>query len=148
MYVYISFHTTSAAQVCVSLSVSMTSFVSVIIVSASVSVSGSVCIMSTCVSASASAPVFLSVSMPVSVSMSVSVSVNVCVCFYVRMFLCVLGGRKEGGGGLVYRVISHMNESCHRDKIGALMTRYIRGYGVASISRIDRIIGLFCKRAL
>jgi len=43
------------------------------------------------------------------------------------------------------RVMSHTNESCH---ISVKSHRFEIKYGVATTSRLLKIIGLFCKRAL
>ena len=45
---------------------------------------------------------------------------------------------------------THMNESCHTKSIGTAMLVHAQFalYGVAMISRLLKMIGLFCKRAL
>jgi len=45
---------------------------------------------------------------------------------------------------------THMNESCHTKMIGTamLVQAQLALYGVAMISILRKMIGLFCKRAL
>ena len=67
--------------------------------------------------------------------------VNICICMY--MYALYQFGLTKCG-------IQRLNESPWKDRnaahLACLVSKYM--YGVACVSRIDKIIGLFSKRAL
>ena len=71
----------------------------------------------------------------------VCVCVCVCVCMGVCVCVCM--------GVLMHSLkghVTHMNESCCAD--AKVTSHRCRSHGVATISRLIKMIGLFCKRAL
>jgi len=108
--------------------------------------------LSACVSVSLSMSVFWSVSAPVSLPAPVPVPVSLPVS------ACAANDEPHASCLRVSRVI-HQKRLDVCDQVGEPLPRHrhqrlyqdrgsLSRYGVASVSRINKIIGLFCKRAL
>jgi len=75
------------------------------------------------------------------------VCVCVCVCVCVYACVCERGSAKPRERENECACVCVCERERERERVCVREREYVCNYGVASVSRIDKIIGLFCKRA-